>query len=41
MGLEKNWVCGVVESRAKALKVLGNGVVKQQARLALELICDE
>ena len=41
MGLEKNWVCGVVGSRAKALKVLGNGVVKQQARLALELICDE
>ena len=41
MGLEKDWVCGVVPSRNKALRLLGNGVVKQQARLALELICDD
>ena len=35
MGLEKNWVCGIVESRAKALTTLGNGVVPQQGLLAL------
>ena len=35
MGLEKNWVCGIVESRAKALTALGNGVVPQQGLLAL------
>lgn len=40
-GLDENWVCGVVPSRSKALRLLGNGVVKQQARLALELICDD
>ena len=35
MGLEKDWVCGIVESRAKALTALGNGVVPQQGLLAL------
>jgi DNA (cytosine-5)-methyltransferase 1 len=35
MGLEKNWVCGIVKSRAKALTALGNGVVPQQGLLAL------
>ncbi len=41
MGCEKDWVCGVVTKAGDALRVLGNGVVKQQARLALELICDD
>jgi len=38
MGCDQGWVCDLVESRAKALKVLGNGVVKQQCALALNLI---
>lgn len=38
MGCDRGWVCDLVESRAKALKVLGNGVVKQQCALALNLI---
>ena len=41
MGCDKDWVCGVVPKAGDALRILGNGVVKQQARLALELICDE
>lgn len=38
MGCDRGWICDLVESRAKALKVLGNGVVKQQCALALSLI---
>jgi hypothetical protein len=38
MGLDENWVCGIVESRPKALTALGNGVVKQQALLALRTL---
>lgn len=38
MGLPAGWVtdCGV--SRTQALKILGNGVVPQQALLALQLL---
>ena len=38
MGCDRGWICDLVESRANALKVLGNGVVKQQCALALSLI---
>ena len=38
MGCDRGWICDLVESRADALKVLGNGVVKQQCALALTLI---
>ena len=38
MGIPAGHVCDIVESRSKALSVLGNGVVPQQARLALTLL---
>jgi DNA (cytosine-5)-methyltransferase 1 len=40
MGLPKGWVTDTSLSRAQQLKMLGNGVVPQQAELALELLCD-
>lgn len=39
MGLPKGWVTETGLSRAQQLKMLGNGVVPQQAELALELLC--
>tara|TARA_R110000765_G_scaffold162076_1_gene266856 strand:- start:1648 stop:2715 length:1068 start_codon:yes stop_codon:yes gene_type:complete len=36
MGLPEGWVTGHGLSRAKELKMLGNGVVPQQARIAIE-----
>lgn len=39
MGLPKGWVTNVDISRAQQLKILGNGVVPQQAYYALELLC--
>lgn len=38
MGLPDGWVCDVGLSRTAALKMLGNGVVPQQAALAVELL---
>ncbi len=38
MGLPEGWVTGLDISRAQQLKLLGNGVVPQQAYLALELL---
>ncbi len=38
MGLDDGWVCDVGLSRTAALKMLGNGVVPQQAALAVELL---
>jgi len=38
MGLPAGWVCDVLDTRTHALRVLGNGVVPQQARLALQLL---
>jgi len=39
MGLPEGWVSDVDISRAHKLKILGNGVVPQQAYRALELLC--
>lgn len=39
MGLPTGWVTGLPLSRAQMLKMLGNGVVPQQAYYALELLC--
>ena len=36
MGLSEGWVTDIVDHRGRALKMLGNGVVPQQAALALE-----
>ena len=38
MGLPERWVTGHGLSMSQELKLLGNGVVPQQARLALELL---
>ena len=38
MGLPDGWVTDVGLSRAQQLKILGNGVVPQQAEYALELL---
>lgn len=38
MGLPAGWVCGVDIPRNAQLKALGNGVVPQQAALALRLL---
>jgi DNA (cytosine-5)-methyltransferase 1 len=38
MGLPDGWVTGQGLSLSQELKMLGNGVVPQQARLALELL---
>ena len=40
MGLPKGWVTDLDISRAQQLKMLGNGVVPQQAYRALQLLCD-
>lgn len=40
MGLPVGWVTDTGLSRSQQLKMLGNGVVPQQAELALELLCD-
>jgi DNA (cytosine-5)-methyltransferase 1 len=39
MGLPIGWVSDLDLSRAQQLKMLGNGVVPQQAHYALELLC--
>jgi len=36
MGISEGWVSDIVDHRGRALKMLGNGVVPQQAALALE-----
>jgi DNA (cytosine-5)-methyltransferase 1 len=38
MGLDEGWVTGHDLSDAQELKMLGNGVVPQQAALALDLL---
>jgi DNA (cytosine-5)-methyltransferase 1 len=40
MGLPAGWVTNTGLSRAQQLKMLGNGVVPQQAKLALEILTD-
>ena len=40
MGLPNGWVTDLDLSRAQQLKMLGNGVVPQQAYYALELLCE-
>ena len=40
MGLPEGWVTDLDISRSQQLKILGNGVVPQQAYYALELLCD-
>ena len=40
MGLPVDWVCGLGLSRIAELKALGNGVVPQQAALALRLLAE-
>ena len=40
MGLPEGWVTGLDISRSQQLKILGNGVVPQQAYYALQLLCD-
>ena len=41
MGLPSGWVTNIDISRAQQLKILGNGVVPQQAEYALELLTSE
>jgi DNA (cytosine-5)-methyltransferase 1 len=38
MGLPSGWVTGVGLSRTQQLRILGNGVVPQQAALALDVL---
>ena len=40
MGLPVGWVTNLDLSRSQQLKMLGNGVVPQQAYYALELLCE-
>ncbi len=40
MGLNPGWVTDLPFSRAQQLKMLGNGVVPQQAYYALQLLCE-
>jgi len=40
MGLPEGWVTDLPISRAQQFKMLGNGVVPQQAYYALEILCD-
>ena len=40
MGLPQGWVTDLDISRSQQLKILGNGVVPQQAYYALQLLCD-
>lgn len=41
MGLPEDWICGddLALSRTAQLRIAGNGVVPQQAFLALQLLC--
>jgi DNA (cytosine-5)-methyltransferase 1 len=41
MGLPDGWVTDAVVTRSQALKILGNGVVPQQAALALRLLSEQ
>ena len=41
MGLPEGWVTDTGLSRAQQLKMLGNGVVPQQAYLALQILMGE
>jgi DNA (cytosine-5)-methyltransferase 1 len=41
MGLPKGWVTDIGLTRAQQLKMLGNGVVPQQAEYALELLTSD
>lgn len=38
MGLEDGWVCDAVDGRSHQLRILGNGVVPQQAAYAIRLL---
>ena len=38
MGLPGGWATDLIPQRTHALRILGNGVVPQQAALALELL---
>jgi hypothetical protein len=38
MGLPEGWVTGHGLTESQSLKILGNGVVPAQARLALDLL---
>jgi DNA (cytosine-5)-methyltransferase 1 len=40
MGLPQGWVTDLDLSRTQQLKMLGNGVVPQQAYHALQLLCE-
>jgi DNA (cytosine-5)-methyltransferase 1 len=39
MGLPEGWVTDLDLSRAQQLKILGNGVVPQQAYYAIQYLC--
>lgn len=41
MGLPKGWVCGNGLSRREEFTLLGNGVVPQQAKLALKILINQ
>jgi hypothetical protein len=41
MGLPENWVCNQGLSRSDELKICGNGVVPQQAQLALSILLQD
>ncbi len=41
MGLPEGWVTGTGISHVAQLKALGNGVVPQQAKLALQLLTNK
>jgi hypothetical protein len=41
MGLEDGWVCDAVDGRSHQLRILGNGVVPQQAAYAISLLAGE
>jgi DNA (cytosine-5)-methyltransferase 1 len=41
MGLPEGWVTDLDLSRSQQLKILGNGVVPQQAYRALQILCDD
>jgi DNA (cytosine-5)-methyltransferase 1 len=38
MGLPAGWVCDIVTTRSHALRILGNGVVPQQAAAAIAVL---
>jgi DNA (cytosine-5)-methyltransferase 1 len=40
MGLPEDWICGHGLSRNDELKMAGNGVVPQQAELALRILLE-